>query len=153
MVFEGTAPTENELPAVKQMTPADAPALVGLTDVAFPGFFRANTYQLGTYLGVEVDGQLVAMAGERLAVPGYREVSAVCTHPAHLGRGYATTLIQHLLRRHATAGLHSFLQLAAGNGRALGVYQRLGFRVTEPVQFHQLQRHPAQPGPPDAPES
>ncbi len=59
----------------------DGPAMVALTDIAFPGFFRAKTYLMGTYYGIRVEGQLVAMAGERLAPTGYREISAVCTHP------------------------------------------------------------------------
>jgi hypothetical protein len=34
--------------------------------------------------------KLVAMVGERLRVPGYREVSGVCTHPEYSRRGYAS---------------------------------------------------------------
>jgi predicted GNAT family acetyltransferase len=29
------------------------------------------------------------MAGERMALPGAVEISAVCTHPDHLGKGLA----------------------------------------------------------------
>ncbi len=35
------------------------------------------------------------MAGERLHIKGYTEVSAVCTDPAHLGKGYASHLMSH----------------------------------------------------------
>jgi predicted GNAT family acetyltransferase len=45
------------------------------------------------------DGKLVAMAGERLKVPGYPEVSVVCTHPEHAGKGYARILMTAVMRR------------------------------------------------------
>ncbi len=63
---------------------ADAAEMNELKAIAFPGFFGMRTPQMGRYRGIRVDGELVAMAGERLALPGYREVSAICTHPAHL---------------------------------------------------------------------
>jgi GNAT superfamily N-acetyltransferase len=125
---------------VRRLGPADASAMISLTDVAFPGFFRERTYQLGSYFGVFCEGELVAMAGERIALPGMREISAVCTHPQHSGNGYATVLIQHLLRFHAERGLHSFLHVAAENQRAVGLYVHLGFVTTASLHFRQIQR-------------
>lgn len=107
----------------------DAAAMVALTDLAFPGFFRPRTYEMGNYYGIRIQGELVAMAGERLAIPGYREISAVCTHPAHSSKGYARMLTTLLLHAHAQAGLKSFLHVAESNTRALTVYERLGFRL------------------------
>jgi GNAT superfamily N-acetyltransferase len=86
----------------------DAPDMVALTDLAFPGFFRARTYEMGTYYGIRINNELVAMAGERLAVPGFREISAVVTHPEHVGKGYATLLMNRLLNDHTAVGLKSF---------------------------------------------
>ena len=125
---------------IQRLGAADTPAMVSLTDIAFPGFFRERTYQLGSYFGVFKKGELVAMAGERLALPGIREISAVCTHPEHTGNGYATALIQHLLRFHAEHGVRSFLHVAAENERAVRLYQHLGFVTTASVQFRELQR-------------
>ncbi len=113
--------------AVLRMKPEDAPDMVALTDVAFPGFFRRRTNEMGEYFGIRVGGELVAMAGERLAVPGWREISAVCTHPAHTGKGYATVLMNRLLREHAAAGLRSFLHVIEKNTRAIALYKRMGF--------------------------
>lgn len=101
--------------------------MVALTDVAFPGFFRPRTYSTGRYWGIRDAGELIAMAGERMAVPGCREISAVCTHPAHLGRGYATELVRYVLQQHRQEGLQSFLHVSDSNARAVGVYERLGF--------------------------
>ena len=69
------------------------------------------------------------MAGERLAVPGLSEISAVCTHPAHTGKGYARLLMNRLLKDHASAGLKSFLHVSKTNTRAAAIYNRMGFVV------------------------
>src|SRR5207245_1311658 len=74
----------------------DAGAMLALTDIAYPGFFRRRTCEMGVYFGIQMQRQLVAMAGERMAIPGCREISGVCTHPAHSGKGYAAILIAHL---------------------------------------------------------
>jgi GNAT superfamily N-acetyltransferase len=142
MHFESTPPTPTPGPAptIRELHATDAPAMVALTDIAFPGFFRPRTYILGRYFGVEIDGQLIAMAGERLALPGYREISAVCTHPAHTGKGHAAVLILHLIRVHAAAGLRSFLHVSQANHRAIGLYERLGFTRTRSILFHSLRR-------------
>jgi predicted GNAT family acetyltransferase len=104
--FKGTYPQVHpEGIEVQRLGPDDAPAMVSLTDLAFPGFFRERTYELGSYFGIFRNRELVAMAGERLALPGFREISAVCTHPEHTGNGYATALIRHLLCIHTECGL------------------------------------------------
>jgi len=113
--------------AIMRMTAADADAMVALTTQAFPGFFRERTHEMGNYYGIRIDGELVAMAGERLALPGMREISAVVTHPGHTGKGYARTLMNCLLREHANAGFTSFLHVGVRNTRAVALYERMGF--------------------------
>jgi hypothetical protein len=61
------------------MTSDDAGEMFELITLAFPGFYQPRTYEIGTYYGIRVDGKLVAMAGERLCMAGYREISGVCT--------------------------------------------------------------------------
>ena len=68
------------------------------------------------------------MAGERLCLPGYTEISAVCTHPDHLGRGYATALIKMLIQRIRSRGERPFLHVRPENTRAVDLYERLGFQ-------------------------
>ncbi|HEX6497255.1 MAG TPA: GNAT family N-acetyltransferase, partial [Acidobacteriaceae bacterium] len=119
---------------------ADAAAMVALKAIAFPGFFGMRTPEMGGYRGIRVDGELVAMAGERLAVPGYREVSAVCTHPAHLGHGYAQQLTREATAAILADGDIPFLHVAGGNGAAIHIYEQLGFRSCADAVFVQLER-------------
>jgi GNAT superfamily N-acetyltransferase len=129
-----------ESPTITLLCADDSPAMIALTDAAFPGFFRTRTYTLGHYFGIHVDGTLVAMAGERIEVPGYREISAVCTLPGHTGRGYAAHLLRHILHFHATSGVRSFLHAAVANSRAIELYERLGFKKSLKITFNRIRR-------------
>jgi ribosomal protein S18 acetylase RimI-like enzyme len=107
----------------------DSPEMLALTKLTQPGPFGPRTHELGTYLGIRNEGKLVAMAGERLKVPGYTEVSAVCTHPDFLGRGYAAALMSEIMKRIRERGETPFLHVRADNARAIALYERLGFRT------------------------
>ncbi len=117
------------LPEISELGPQDSPDMVKLAALTKPGTFGRRTHELGTYLGIRSDGKLVAMAGERLKVPGYTEVSAVCTHPEHTGQGYAQVLMMELMRRIRSRGETPFLHVREDNMRAVQIYERLGFRV------------------------
>jgi predicted GNAT family acetyltransferase len=71
------------------LTNADVPEIFALIETNRPGPFFERTIELGHYVGIRQDGELVAMAGERICLAGYHEISAVCTHPIYEGRGYA----------------------------------------------------------------
>jgi ribosomal protein S18 acetylase RimI-like enzyme len=132
---------EHEL-AIVPLTCQDAPAMVALTDLAFPGFFRTRTCEMGNYFGIRDGDRLIAMGGERLAVPGWREVSGVCTHPDYTGRGFAARLIVQLLCEHAKAGLRSFLHVGCANTRAIDLYYRLGFSLRKQFHLYPVSRSP-----------
>jgi ribosomal protein S18 acetylase RimI-like enzyme len=125
---------------MERMTPKDAGAMVALTTLAFPGFFRERTYEMGSYYGIRVDGELVAMGGERLCLPGLREISAVVTRPGHTGKGYAHRLMTHLLREHASAGFKSFLHVNVLNSRAIALYERMGFTTVRTIALWPVSR-------------
>ena len=92
MIFDGMPPAEPKQ-VFRQLTGADVPEMLALTKLTEPGPFLPRTIQLGSYFGVHEHGRLVAMAGERLHITGFNEVSAVCTHPDYRGRGYGNALM------------------------------------------------------------
>jgi len=112
---------------VTRLSEADIPAMESLTSLTRPGPFRSHTYTLGTYLGVYDAGRLVAMAGQRMHLPGHREISAVCTHPEFEGRGYARFLVAQLVHGILEDGESAFLHVEESNERAQAVYRGLGF--------------------------
>ncbi|WP_312165458.1 GNAT family N-acetyltransferase [Phenylobacterium sp.] len=105
----------------------DAPRMLELARLTAPGPFFERTHELGRFVGVKVAGQLVAMAGERMQPPGFTEVSGVCTHPDHRGRGYAAGLMLVVAARIRARGEVPFLHSYAHNTGAIALYQALGF--------------------------
>jgi len=126
MLYAGDTPLWEPAPHVL-LGPEHRPLMLALAGAAFPDFFRARSAELGSYLGIFEQGQLISMAGERMALDGLREISAICTHPRFTGRGYAGGLTRALVRRHREQGLHSFLHVSAHNTAARHLYARLGF--------------------------
>jgi GNAT superfamily N-acetyltransferase len=142
-------PQELPTPAVRAPLPiapltcADAPAMVELTNVAFPGFFRARTCVMGSYFGIwdpAQPGHLLAMAGERLTLDPYREISGVCTHPDHRGQGHGAALTAHVLAHQRGRHARSVLHVVSTNQGAISLYHRLGFDTLREVNLHRLKR-------------
>lgn len=113
--------------AIEPLGDADAPEMMRLAALTRPGPFRARTHTLGRFLGVRDNGRLVAMAGERLQIDGFIEVSGVCTHPDYRGRGYAAALSRAVASRILADGATPFLHAYASNTAAIALYQQLGF--------------------------
>jgi ribosomal protein S18 acetylase RimI-like enzyme len=124
---------------ILELGAADTEEMVALVDLTKPGPFAKRTRELGTYLGVRCGEKLIAMAGERLKVPGFTEVSAICTHPEHTGRGYGRILTSEIMRRILARGEAPFLHVRKDNVRAIGLYERLGFRCRV-VRYHAVLR-------------
>ncbi|MGH9712604.1 MAG: GNAT family N-acetyltransferase [Candidatus Acidiferrales bacterium] len=130
----GSAPGSSATEIV-ELVAEDAPEMLALAQLTKPGPFGLRTRELGTYLGIKQAGALAAMAGERLHVPGFTEVSAVCTHPDYLGRGYAGRLMTTLMKRIHSRGEVPFLHVREDNVRAIALYERLGFRTRVRLHF------------------
>ncbi len=125
---------------VERLGPADVSAMLALKAIAFPGYFGPRAASLGSFYGVRVRGELAAMCGERLHLPGWREISALCTHPEHTGQGYAAMLLRRSMHRHREAGLRSFLGVAEQNTRAIDLYSRLGFVASRTLVWRWMER-------------
>ncbi|MFB9475294.1 GNAT family N-acetyltransferase [Nonomuraea salmonea] len=129
--------------AVVRLGPADVPEMLDLVARTQPGPFLLRTVELGVYLGIRRGGALVAMAGERFRPPGWTEISAVCTDPAHQGQGLARRLVLAIVAGVKERGEQPFLHAADTNTGAIRLYERLGFRLRRPVEFRVVKLPPA----------
>jgi ribosomal protein S18 acetylase RimI-like enzyme len=118
---------------VRRLKSTDVPAMMELAKLTEPGPFRERTFELGNFYGIFTDEKLLAMAGQRMRVPGYVEVSAVCTHPEARGRGFAAGVMREVMRDIAVEGRVPFLH-AFDDNPAVRLYQKLGF--TRRRSFH-----------------
>jgi predicted GNAT family acetyltransferase len=131
MVFQGDVSQLSQRSVadvhITELGADDVPDMLELTSLTKPGPFSKRTHELGRYIGIRQEGKLIAMAGERLKVPGYTEVSAVCTHPEHAGRGCARLLMTEIMRQILERGETPFLHVRGENLHAIGLYERMGF--------------------------
>jgi predicted GNAT family acetyltransferase len=138
----GTEPktSRNSNLELVQLGQSDSAEMIELTALTKPGPFGTRTHELGAYLGIRNEGKLVAMAGERLKVPGHTEVSAVCTHPEHTGKGYARVLMTEIMKGIRERGETPFLHVRGDNTRAIEIYRLLGFRERKLGHFAVLRK-------------
>jgi ribosomal protein S18 acetylase RimI-like enzyme len=141
MVHQDRPSPENlQRPEFLRLSEPDVPEMLALTRLTKPGPFGKRTHEMGEYWGIRQNGELIAMAGERLRLPGYTEISAVCTHPNHLGHGYATALIEMLIQRIRGRSEQPFLHVRPENTRAVELYKRLGFHERALMRYVILSR-------------
>ncbi len=117
---------------------ADAPAMLALATLTRPGPFRSRTRELGPFVGIKRDGQLVAMAGRRLRVDGFTELSGVCTHPDHRGMGYAAALSRAVVSEILATGETAFLHAFADHETTIAFYRGLGFQTRARMTYSSL---------------
>ncbi len=128
MVFASTAtPPVSPAGEIRRLGQADGPSMEALIAAVFPGYFRQRTHEMGEYYGIFIDGELAAMAGERLALPGLREISSICTSSAHQGKGLAGSLTNFLVGNILRTNRRPFLHVGSHNTRARRLYTKLGF--------------------------
>ncbi|MEM9561851.1 MAG: GNAT family N-acetyltransferase [Actinomycetota bacterium] len=118
---------------IVELGPDDSDDMVALVALTEPGPFSAETWRTGRYFGLRRDGQLLAMAGERLKVDGWGEVSAVCVHPSARGQGLGAALTLAAAAAIAERGDRPMLHVAEANDPAHQLYLRLGFEVRRTV--------------------
>jgi len=118
----------------------DVPAMIELTALTKPGPFSARTHELGTFLGIRTGGQLVAMAGERMKPASYTEITAVCVHPSHRGRGYGQMLLSAISQQIVSRGEIPFLHVFTSNESAIALYRRQGMEIRRRLHVTVLQK-------------
>ncbi|QES53715.1 GNAT family N-acetyltransferase [Streptomyces venezuelae] len=122
-------------PDAVPLGPDNVPEMLELVGLTRPGPFLDRTVELGTYLGIRHEGRLVAMAGERMRPEGWSEISAVCTHPDHRGRGLADRLVRAVAAEVRERGDQPFLHAAADNTGAVRLYGAMGFTLRRSPLF------------------
>jgi ribosomal protein S18 acetylase RimI-like enzyme len=138
-VFEGADPVQPSIEPVP-LNNKHVEEMVQLAKLTKPGPFGLRTIEFGHYHGIFENEQLVAMTGQRLHIENYTEISAVCTHPNHLGKGFAASLLLHQLNLILSQGQLAFLHVRADNDRAIALYERLGFKVRRAMNFYFMKR-------------
>ena len=102
--------------------------IMQLLDAGAHLFFTPRAIEMGHFIGIRQQGQLVAMAGERFHLTGYCEISTVCTHPDWQGKGYARALVSILGNEIFDQGEIPYLSVEPENVGAIRLYERLNFR-------------------------
>ena len=120
----------------------DVPDMLALVEATHPGPFGPRTIELGEYIGVRRQGNLVAMAGERMRLDGFTEISGVCVHPSGRGQGLAAELVSTLVRSITSRGETPFLHVFNSNRPAIELYLKLGFILRRPMHLALLARAP-----------
>jgi GNAT superfamily N-acetyltransferase len=132
------APSARSGPAITILEPKHKMIMYDLVQKVQPGYYEPDSYQLGMYFGIWEAHQLVAMAGERMRLPGMSEVSAVCTHPDFRNRGYAARLTLEVCHYNVQEGRLPFLYVLETNQNAIRLYQALGFQARRIISFWKL---------------
>jgi ribosomal protein S18 acetylase RimI-like enzyme len=143
MTFEAPPPAISHQ-VIRKLTHADVPDMLALTKLTEPGPFLPRTIELGSYYGIHKSGSLVAMAGERLRLTGFTEVSAVCTHPNFRGRGYGNALMSTVISGILNRGETPFLHVKTDNP-AIALYKKLGFQIRTQLYLAVIQQTAPEP--------
>lgn len=135
-------PAESSLVGMEIVTlgVADVPEMIALVELTKPGPFSTRTHELGTFVGIRIDGQLVAMTGERMKPGNYTEMTAVCVHPSHRGRGYAQALLGAVARGIVARGEIPFLHVFTSNESAIALYRKQGMEIRRRLHVTVLQK-------------
>ncbi|KQM74986.1 hypothetical protein ASE74_03130 [Pedobacter sp. Leaf216] len=128
-VFSGKGISTTKATGITDLNAEHVTEMIDLVELTKPGPFLSKTIELSNYTGIFVDGKLAAMAGHRFHPSPYREISAVCTHPNHLGKGYAFKVLQEQIKRIVQRSEIPFLHVRNDNQGAIKLYQKLGFEI------------------------
>lgn len=134
-----TRQVKNDVP-ILALGEEHIPQMLTLTQLTNPGPFAERTIDFGHYKGIFDGDRLVAMAGQRMNPEPYAEISAVCTHPDYLGRGYAAKLLMFHVNRIKAEGGIPYLNVLTENSRAIGVYESLGFVTRKEMPIYTIQK-------------
>jgi GNAT superfamily N-acetyltransferase len=125
---------------IQPLTDEHIPQMLELTAMTRPGPFFQNTILFGNYFGIFENGQLAAMCGQRMNPVPFLEVSAVCTHPDHRGKGYAKALMLRVMELILAQSFTPFLHVLSENATAIGLYESIGFRTRTRLNINMVKK-------------
>lgn len=111
-----------------KLSPSDAAEMVELSGKANMSFYP-RAVEMGSFFGVKINGNIVSMAGEGMAIDGFTEVAEVRTHPNFRKQGYGGGLTQVVSQAIQEKGDTPFLRVRAENTGAIRLYEKLGFKI------------------------
>ncbi|WP_316633009.1 GNAT family N-acetyltransferase [uncultured Flavobacterium sp.] len=123
-----------------KLTEEHSEELFDLVNLVQPGYFKTKTPLLGSYYGIFNDRKLVSIAGERMKMNTFTEVSAIITHPDHTGKGYAKQLTSHVVNTIFNEGKIPFLHVVESNLGAIKLYEKLGFVMRRKISFWNISK-------------
>ena len=121
--------------AIVKLTDEHIDVLYELVNLVQPGYFKNKTALLGNYYGIFKNEELVAVAGERMQMTDFIEVSAVVTHPNHTGKGYAKQLVVYTVNEIFKQNKTPYLHVLEENKGAIQLYEKLGFTIRRKISF------------------
>ena len=113
---------------IQDLTKTHATQIFDLAKRTKPGPFASQSHTLGDFIGIFDGPHLIAMAGQRLKLPGFIEISAVCVDPSFQGCGMGAELVRQMSERILDRGDVPFLHAYERNMAAISLYQCLGFQ-------------------------
>lgn len=126
--------TEN----IIQLKECDKKQLIDLVNLVQPGYFKEGTLLMGDYYGIYNNKQLVAVAGERMKMDGFTEISAVVTHADFTGKGFARQLVAQTANKNFEHNTVPYLHVAETNTGAVRLYEKLGFIIRRKISFWKM---------------
>jgi ribosomal protein S18 acetylase RimI-like enzyme len=122
---------------IRSYQPGDIDALLDLDQQAFPGLWgysrpvlSAAIEQAALVTVLEVAGEVVGYQLSTASALG-AHLARLAVHPQHLGQGYGSALVQHLLHAFSVRGFDRVsVNTQADNRASLTLYRRLGFSDT-----------------------
>lgn len=125
---------------IEKLTASDDEQIMELVNEVYPGYYKSGTRLMGDYFGIKQNNKLVAMAGERIRMNNFTEISAVITHPNFGGKKFAQQLVAHISNKNFESGVIPFLHTEQTNERAIKIYKYLGFEHRRNINFTKIKR-------------
>ncbi len=140
MVHTNPVPPVTASSEIVPLQEENVPQMIALTETTHPGPFFTRTIEFGNYEGIFDGDELVSMAGQRLHAGQYVEISAVCTHLAHTGKGYATQLMTSQVHKIGSVSAIPFLHVKDDNLSAVKLYKSIGFEVRKRMDIYSIRK-------------